>query len=90
MMTFMRANTLLLRNINTKIDGKVNAIFFYKHKNVNDAIKDYAQKFDNWRDLYFKDLPLTKEKAEIFATEVKNAIDNNEKLVRSKIYKKVK
>ena len=83
-------NTYAIRNLKENIQGTVSGIYFYKYKTVNEAIKDYAQKFDNWRDLYFKDLPLTKEKAEIFATEVKNAIDNNEKLVRSKIYKKVK
>ena len=49
-------NTYGIRNINEKISGTVRTIHFYKYQTVNDAIKDYAQKFENWRDLYFKDL----------------------------------
>ena len=89
-MATIRSTTVLLRDINQEVKGTVNGIFFYKFKNVNDAIKDYAQKFDNWRDLYFKGLPLTKEKAEIFVQEIKKSISNNKKLVKTEIYEKVK
>ena len=47
-------NTFFLRNIKENISGTVSGIHFYKHQTVNDAIKDYRQKFDNWRDLISK------------------------------------
>ena len=83
-------NTYGIRNINEKISGTVRTIHFYKYKTVNDAIKDYAQKFDNWRDLYFKDLSLTKGKADTFVAEIKKSISTNKKLVKEEIYEKVK
>ena len=83
-------NTFFLRNIKENISGTVSGIHFYKHQTVNDAIKDYAQKFDNWRDLYFKDVLLTKAKAEIFVQEIKKSISNDKKLVKTEIYEKVK
>ena len=57
---------------------------------MNDAIKDYAQKFENWRDLYFKDLSLTKGQADTFVAEIKKSISKNKKLVKEEIYEKVK
>ena len=83
-------NTYGIRNINEKISGTVRTIHFYKYQTVNDAIKDYAQKFDNWRDLYFKDLSLTKGKADTFVAEIKKSISTNKKLVKEEIYEKVK
>ena len=83
-------NTYGIRNINEKISGTVRTIHFYKYQTVNDAIKDYAQKFENWRDLYFKDLKLTKGKADTFVAEIEKAISTNKKLVKEEIYKKVK
>ena len=83
-------NTYGIRNINEKISGTVRTIHFYKYQTVNDAIKDYAQKFENWRDLYFKDLKLTKGKADTFVAEIEKAISTNKKLVKEEIYEKVK
>ena len=83
-------NTYGIRNINEKISGTVRTIHFYKYQTVNDAIKDYAQKFENWRDLYFKDLSLTKGKAAPFVAEIKKSISTNKKLVKEEIYEKVK
>tara|TARA_Y100001937_G_scaffold127161_1_gene198492 strand:- start:357 stop:623 length:267 start_codon:yes stop_codon:yes gene_type:complete len=83
-------NTYGIRNINEKISGTVKTIHFYKYQTVNDAIKDYAQKFENWRDLYFKDLSLTKGKADTFVSEIKKSISTNKKLFREEIYEKVK
>ena len=83
-------NTYAIRNINEKISGTVRTIHFYKYQTVNDAIKDYAQKFENWRDLYFKDLSLTKGKADTFVAEIKKSISTNKKLVKEEIYEKVK
>ena len=83
-------NTYGIRNINEKISGTVRTIHFYKYQTVNDAIKDYAQKFENWRDLYFKDLSLTKGKADTFVEEIKKSISTNKKLVKEEIYEKVK
>ena len=83
-------NTYGIRNINEKISGTVRTIHFYKYQTVNDAIKDYAQKFENWRDLYFKDLSLTKGKADTFVAEIEKAISTNKKLVKEEIYEKVK
>ena len=83
-------NTYGIRNINEKISGTVRTIHFYKYQTVNDAIKDYAQKFENWRDLYFKDLSLTKGKADTFVSEIKKSISTNKKLFREEIYEKVK
>ena len=83
-------NTYGIRNINEKISGTVRTIHFYKYQTVNDAIKDYAQKFENWRDLYFKDLSLTKGKADTFVAEIKKSISTNNKLVKEEIYEKVK
>ena len=83
-------NTYGIRNINEKISGTVRTIHFYKYQTVNDAIKDYAQKFENWRDLYFKDLKLTKGKADTFVAEIKKSISTNKKLVKEEIYEKVK
>tara|TARA_B100000242_G_scaffold254267_1_gene196932 strand:- start:207 stop:473 length:267 start_codon:yes stop_codon:yes gene_type:complete len=83
-------NTYGIRNINEKISGTVRTIHFYKYQTVNDAIKDYAQKFENWRDLYFKDLSLTKGKADTFVAEIKKSISTNKKLVKEEIYEKVK
>ena len=83
-------NTFFLRNLKENISGTVSGIHFYKYKTVNEAIKDYAQKFDNWRDLYFKDLSLTKAKAETFVTEIEKSISANKKLVKEEIYQKVK
>ena len=83
-------NTYGIRNINEKISGTVRTIHFYKYQTVNDAIKDYAQKFENWRDLYFKDLSLTKGKADTFFAEIKKSISTNKKLVKEEIYEKVK
>ena len=83
-------NTYGIRNINEKISGTVRTIHFYKYQTVNDAIKDYAQKFENWRDLYFKDLSLTKGKADTFVAEIEKAISTNKKLLREEIYEKVK
>ena len=83
-------NTYGIRNINEKISGTVRSIHFYKYQTVNDAIKDYAQKFENWRDLYFKDLSLTKGKADTFVAEIKKSISTNKKLVKEEIYEKVK
>ena len=83
-------NTYGIRNINEKISGTVRTIHFYKYQTVNDAIKDYAQKFENWRDLYFKDLSLTKGKADTFVAEIEKAISTNKKLVKEEIYQKVK
>ena len=83
-------NTYGIRNINEKISGTVRSIHFYKYQTVNDAIKDYAHKFENWRDLYFKDLSLTKGKADTFVAEIKKSISTNKKLVKEEIYEKVK
>ena len=83
-------STFGIRNLNENIKGTVSGIYFYKYKTLNEAIKEYAQKFDNWKDLYFKDLNLTKAKAETFVTEVKKAISANKKLVKEEIYEKVK
>ncbi len=83
-------NTYGIRNINEKISGTVRTIHFYKYQTVNDAIKDCAQKFENWRDLYFKDLSLTKGKADTFVAEIKKSISTNNKLVKEEIYEKVK
>ena len=83
-------NTFFLRNLKENISGTVSGIHFYKYKTVNEAIKDYAQKFDNWRDLYFKDLKLTKGKADTFVAEIEKSISANKKLVKEEIYKKVK
>ena len=83
-------NTYGIRNINEKISGTVRTIHFYKYQTVNDAIKDYAQKFENWRDLYFKDLSLTKGKADTFVAEIKKSISTNKKLVKEEIYEKIK
>ena len=83
-------NTYGIRNINEKISGTVRTIHFYKYQTVNDAIKDYAQKFENWRDLYFKDLSLSKGKADTFVAEIKKSISTNKKLVKEEIYEKVK
>ena len=83
-------NTYGIRNINEKISGTVRTIHFYKYQTVNDAIKDYAQKFENWRDLYFMDLSLTKGKADTFVAEIKKSISTNKKLVKEEIYEKVK
>lgn len=89
-MPLIKKTTVLLRDINHDIKGKVNGIFFYKDKKVNKAILDYAQKFDNWKDLYFKDLSLTKSKAKIFVTEIEKSISTSKKLVKTEIYEKVK
>ncbi len=83
-------NTYFIRDVRENIKGTVSGIYFYKYKTVNEAIKDYAQKFDNWKDLYFKDLKLTKAKAETFVTEVQKSISANKKLVKEEIYEKVK
>ena len=83
-------NTYAIRNLKENIQGTVSGIYFYKYKTVNEAIKDYAQKFDNWRDLYFQDLKLTKGKAETFVTEIQKSISANKKLVKEEIYQKVK
>ena len=83
-------NTYGIRNLQENIKGTVSGIYFYKYKTVNDAIKEYAQKFDNWRDLYFKDLKLTKSKADKFVSEIEKSISANKKLVKDEIYEKVK
>ena len=83
-------NTYGIRNINEKITGTVKSIHFYKFQTVNDAIKDYAQKFDNWRDLYFKDISLTSAKAKTFTDEVNKAITDNKKIDKDTLYSKVK
>jgi|TARA_A100001015_G_C14656363_1_gene581263 hypothetical protein len=83
-------NTYGIRNINEKITGTVKSIHFYKFQTVNDAIKDYAQKFDNWRDLYFKDISLTSAKAKTFTDEVNKAVTDNKKLDKDTLYSKVK
>jgi len=83
-------NTYGIRNLQENIKGTVSGIYFYKYKTVNDAIKEYAQKFDNWRDLYFKDLKLTKSKADTFVSEIERSISANKKLVKDEIYEKVK
>lgn len=89
-MPLIRRTTVLLRKIDHDIKGKVSGIFFYKNKKVNNAIKDYAQKFDNWKDLYFKDLSLSKGKADTFIAEIEKSISANKKLVKEEIYEKVK
>tara|TARA_Y100001937_G_scaffold91543_1_gene123911 strand:+ start:149 stop:415 length:267 start_codon:yes stop_codon:yes gene_type:complete len=83
-------NTFGIRNLKENIQGTVSGIYFYKYKTVNEAIKDYAQKFENWRDLYFKDIKLTKGKADTFVAEIEKAISTNKKLLREEIYEKVK
>ena len=83
-------NTYGIRNINEKITGTVKSIHFYKFQTVNDAIKDYAQKFDNWRDLCFKDISLTSAKAKTFTDEVNKAVTDNKKLDKDTLYSKVK
>ena len=83
-------NTYGIRNLQENIKGTVSGIYFYKYKTVNDAIKEYAQKFDNWRDLYFKDLKLAKSKADPFVSEIEKSISANKKLVKDEIYEKVK
>ena len=83
-------NTYGIRNINEKITGTVKSIHFYKFQTVNDAIKDYAQKFDNWRDLYFKDISLTSAKAKTFTDEVNKAVTDNKKIDKDTLYSKVK
>ena len=83
-------NTYGIRNINEKITGTVKSIRFYKFQTVNDAIKDYAQKFDNWRDLYFKDISLTSAKAKTFTDEVNKAVTDNKRLDKDTLYSKVK
>ena len=83
-------NTYGIRNLNENIKGTVSGIYFYKYKTVNEAIKDYAQKFDNWKDLYFKDITLTSAKAKTFVSEIEKSISANKKLVKSEIYEKVK
>ena len=83
-------NTYSIRNFSENIQGTVSGIYFYKYKTVNQAIKDYAQKFENWQDLYFKDLKLTKGKADTFVAEIEKAISTNKKLVKEEIYEKVK
>ena len=86
----LRNNTYHLRNLKENIDGKISGIYFYKYKTVNQAIKEYAQKFENWQDLYFKDLKLTKGKADTFVAEIEKAISTNKKLVKEEIYEKIK
>ena len=83
-------NTFFIRNLKENIKGTVSGIHFYKYKNVNEAIKRYAQKFDNWRDLYFSDLKLTTTKAKTFTDEVNKAVSDNKKLDKTVVYNKVK
>ncbi len=83
-------NTFFLRNLKENISGTVSGIHFYKYKTLNEAIKDYAQKFDNWRDLYFKDLSLTSAKAKTFTDEVNKAVTDNKKIDKDTLYSKVK
>ena len=68
-------NSYFIRNFKETIQGTVSGIYFYKYKTVNEAIKEYAQKFDNWRDLYFKDLKLTKDQEHV-AGELLREIQN--------------
>ncbi len=83
-------NSYFIRNFKETIQGTVSGIYFYKYKTVNEAIKEYAQKFDNWRDLYFKDIKLTKGKADIFVAEIEKSLSTNKKLVKEEIYEKIK
>ena len=83
-------NTYSIRNFSENIQGTVSGIYFYKYKTVNQAIKEYAQKFENWQDLYFKDLKLTIGKADTFVAEIEKAISTNKKLVKEEIYEKIK
>ena len=86
----LRNNTYHLRNLKENIDGKISGIYFYKYKTVNDAIKEYAQKFSNWSELYFKDIKLDDDKAKIFISDLNNAVSKNKKLVKEENYKKLK
>ena len=86
----LRNNTYHLRNLKENIDGKISGIYFYKYKTVNDAIKEYAQKFSNWSELYFKYIKLDDDKAKIFISDLNNAVSKNKKLVKEEIYKKLK
>jgi len=83
-------NTFGIRNLKENTSGTVSGIYFYKYKTVNEAIRDYAQKFNNWRDLYFKDITLTSAKAKTFVSEIEKSISANKKLVKEEIYEKVK